>query len=45
MFGQGHLGNSGHQGQSKAVAMPDEMEVCGCNGVRKGAIVRSIKEK
>ena len=45
MFGQAHLGNAGHQGQSKAVAMPDTMEVCGCNGVAKGSIIRSIKEK
>jgi nitrite reductase (NADH) large subunit len=45
MFGQSHLGNTGHQGQSKAAAMPDEMEVCGCNGVAKGTITRAIKEK
>jgi nitrite reductase (NADH) large subunit len=45
MFGQSHLGNSGHQGQQKAVAMPDHMEVCGCNGVSKDAIVKAIKEK
>ena len=45
MFGQAHLGNAGHQGQSKAAAMPDTMEVCGCNGVAKGNIIRLIKEK
>jgi len=45
MFGQSHLGNSGHQGRSNAAAMSDEMEVCGCNGVCKGAIVRAIKER
>jgi nitrite reductase (NADH) large subunit len=45
MFGQSHLGNSGHQGQNKAAAMADEMEVCGCNGVCKGVIVKAIKEK
>ena len=45
MFGQSHLGNSGHLGHSKAAAMSDEMEVCGCNGVCKGTIVKSIKEK
>ena len=45
MFGQSHLGTSGHQGQNKAAAMSDEMEVCGCNGVCKGAIVKAIKEK
>jgi nitrite reductase (NADH) large subunit len=45
MFGQNHLGNTGHQGQSRAAAMADAMEVCGCNGVCKGAIVHAIKEK
>ena len=45
MFGQSHLGNTGHQGQSNAAAMADEMEVCGCNGVCKGTIVKAIKEK
>ncbi len=45
MFGRSHLGNSGHQGQDKAATMADEMEVCGCNGVCKGVIVRAIKEK
>ena len=45
MFGQDSLGNSGHQGQDKASAMSDEMEVCGCNGVCKGTIVKAIKEK
>lgn len=45
MFGQAHLGDSGHGGQSKAAAMSDTMEVCGCNGVCKGAIVKAISEK
>ena len=45
MFGEAHLGNAGHQGQNKAAAMPDSMEVCGCNGVPKGVITRAIKEK
>ena len=45
MFGQSHLGNSGHQGQNNAATMPDEMEVCGCNGVCKGAIVKAIKSE
>ncbi|MDB5811948.1 MAG: nirB, partial [Betaproteobacteria bacterium] len=41
MFGQSHLGNSGHQGQNKAASMADTMEVCGCNGVCKGTIVKA----
>ncbi|PWB59833.1 MAG: nitrite reductase large subunit, partial [Nitrosomonadales bacterium] len=45
MFGQSHLGDGGHAGQNKAAAMTDEMEVCGCNGVCKGDIVKAIKEK
>ncbi|HZV62881.1 MAG TPA: nitrite reductase large subunit NirB [Methylophilaceae bacterium] len=45
MFGQDSLGNTGHQGQDKASAMTDEMEVCGCNGVCKGTIVTAIKSK
>ena len=45
MFGESGLGDAGHQGQNKAAAMPDEAEVCGCNGVCKGAIVRAIKDQ
>ncbi|CAG0987862.1 partial nitrite reductase (NADH) large subunit, partial [Rhodocyclaceae bacterium] len=44
MFGQNHVGDVGHAGQSKAASMPDEAEVCGCNGVCKGTIVKAIKE-
>ncbi|MDP8566936.1 nitrite reductase large subunit NirB [Methylophilus aquaticus] len=45
MFGQDSLGNTGHQGQDKVSTMTDEMEVCGCNGVCKGTIVKAIQEK
>ncbi|EXI79558.1 MAG: Nitrite reductase [NAD(P)H] [Candidatus Accumulibacter appositus] len=44
LFGQSHVGDVGHQGHSKAAAMADSAEVCGCNGVSKGTIVKSIKE-
>ena len=44
MFGQHHAGDAGHQGQQHAAAMADEAEVCGCNGVCKGTIVKAIKE-
>ncbi|MBN9461476.1 MAG: NAD(P)/FAD-dependent oxidoreductase [Burkholderiales bacterium] len=44
MFGESSLGDAGHQGQTSAAAMPDDAEVCGCNGVCKGTIVRAIKE-
>lgn len=45
MFGESNLGDTGHQGQSKAAAMADGDEVCGCNGVTKGAICKAIKDK
>ncbi|MFA9440238.1 nitrite reductase large subunit NirB [Uliginosibacterium sp. sgz301328] len=45
MFGESAIGDSGVQGQSRAAAMQDSDEVCGCNGVCKGTIVKAIKEK
>ncbi len=45
MFGESNIGDLGHQGHSKAAAMADADEVCGCNGVSKGAICKAIKEK
>jgi nitrite reductase (NADH) large subunit len=45
MFGESSVGDSGVQGQSRAAAIADSDEVCGCNGVCKGAIVKAITEK
>ena len=45
MFGESNIGDGGHEGHSKAAAMADTDEVCGCNGVTKGAICKAIKEK
>ncbi|GKT26322.1 nitrite reductase large subunit NirB [Acidovorax sp. SUPP3334] len=45
MFGESNIGDAGHQGHSKAAAMADTDEVCGCNGVTKGAICKAIKDK
>jgi len=45
MFGEANLGDTGHQGHNKAASMADDDEVCGCNGVTKGAICKAIKEK
>jgi nitrite reductase (NADH) large subunit len=45
MFGESNLGDVGHQGQNVAATMPDDAEVCGCNGVRKGTICKAIQEK
>ena len=45
MFGESNIGDVGHQGHNKAAAMADSDEVCGCNGVTKGAICKAIKDK
>jgi nitrite reductase (NADH) large subunit len=45
MFGDSNLGDTGHQGASKAMALADDTEVCGCNGVCKGKIVDAIRSK
>ncbi|MEM5437750.1 nitrite reductase large subunit NirB [Paraburkholderia diazotrophica] len=45
MFGESSVGDAGVQGQSRAAAMADSDEVCGCNGVCKGTIVKAITEK
>ena len=45
MFGESNIGDVGHEGHSKAASMPDSAEVCGCNGVTKGAICKAIKDK
>ena len=49
MFGQmtseRNIGDVGHEGHSHASTMADSDEVCGCNGVSKGAICKAIKEK
>ncbi|WP_079436644.1 nitrite reductase large subunit NirB [Zoogloea sp. LCSB751] len=45
VFGNSHLGDVGHKGNSLAASMPDTAEVCGCNGVCKGTIVKAIKEQ
>ncbi len=45
LFGQHGLGDVGHKGVTVAANMPDEAEVCGCNGVCKGTIVKAIKSQ
>jgi nitrite reductase (NADH) large subunit len=45
IFGENAIGDSGHAGVSRAATLDDAAEVCGCNGVRKGAIVRIIRER
>jgi nitrite reductase (NADH) large subunit len=45
LFGQAHLGDSGHGGESQALAMSDDAQVCDCNGVCKGEIIKAISTK
>lgn len=44
LFGKSALGDSGHGGND-VNSMSDDEEVCGCNGVCKGDIVKAIKDK
>ncbi|MGD9946028.1 MAG: nitrite reductase large subunit NirB [Burkholderiaceae bacterium] len=44
-FAQSQLGDAGHQGRSQAAQLPDTAEICGCNGVCKGTIVKAIREQ
>jgi len=44
--GQAHLGDSGHGDiKTRVAALADNAEICGCNGVCKGTIVKSITDK
>ena len=46
LFGEESLDGGGHSGrQPAALAMADSAEICGCNGVCKGDIVKAIIEK
>jgi len=45
LFGQMHIGDSGRGGASQVANMPDNVEICGCNGVTKGTIVKAILDK
>ncbi len=45
MFGESNIGDVGHEGHNKAATMPDDAEVCGCNGVNKGTICKAIRDK
>ncbi|MDD5395422.1 MAG: nitrite reductase large subunit NirB [Thiothrix sp.] len=45
LFGQHHLGDSGHNPDTHVASLPDSAEICGCNGVCKGDIVKAITEK
>src|SRR5690606_28226443 len=45
LFGPAHVGDSGTAGADAVTALPDSAEICGCNGVCKGEIVRAITSK
>lgn len=45
LFGQAHLGDSGHGDEDRVALLPDNAEICGCNGVSKCDIVNAITEK
>lgn len=45
MFGESALGDAGHAGENTTTGMPDTAEICGCNGVCKGTIVKAIREQ
>ena len=45
MFGESNIGDTGHEGNTRAASMADSDEVCGCNGVTKGTICKAIKDK
>src|SRR4051794_4821604 len=45
VFGAANLGDGGHSGNNSVAAMSDETEICGCNGICKGTIIKAISEK
>ena len=45
IFGQAYQGGAPLDPTAAVAALPDDAEICGCNGVCKGRIVATIKEK
>jgi nitrite reductase (NADH) large subunit len=45
IFGQAYQGGSPLDPMAAVAALPDDAEICGCNGVCKGKIVGIIKDK
>lgn len=45
IFGQSYAGGSPLDPTAAVAALPDDAEICGCNGVCKGRIVNAITEK
>ena len=44
LFGQHDLGDAGHGEATMVMSLPDDAEICGCNGVTKGDIVQAISK-
>jgi nitrite reductase (NADH) large subunit len=45
IFGQAYAGGAPLDPTAAVAALPDDAEICGCNGVCKGTIVQAITEK
>ncbi|HIA09073.1 MAG TPA: NAD(P)/FAD-dependent oxidoreductase [Chromatiaceae bacterium] len=45
LFGQHDLGDAGHGDETRVMALSDEAEICGCNGVCKGDIIQAISRE
>ena len=45
IFGQAYQGGAALDPTAAVAALPDDAEICGCNGVCKGRIVSTIKDK
>jgi nitrite reductase (NADH) large subunit len=45
IFGQAYQGGAALDPTAAVAALPDDAEVCGCNGICKGKIVAAIKDK
>ncbi|MAQ18850.1 MAG: nitrite reductase large subunit [Sandaracinus sp.] len=45
IFGQSYAGGSPLDPMAAVAALPDEAEICGCNGVSKGQITQAIDDK
>jgi nitrite reductase (NADH) large subunit len=42
LFGKAHVGDAGHGEVNHVASLPDDAEICGCNGVCKKTIVNAI---
>jgi nitrite reductase (NADH) large subunit len=45
IFGQSYVGGAALDPMAAVAALPDDAEICGCNGVCKGKIVQTITDK